>query len=176
MFGRWTFAFYSGPSWILLSRALFTHRGRTLTRHRSPTIVRGIARIRFPPNEKLQLESHDALYLFLNFSSNFSPRHPSARRNSKRSKREIQDCGHRGGHLVEGKHFYELIRRNKSGDRSGNELRCINDGRHGTGVANAACPTSLPLLLTATFRWGRGEKDNSPLGHLPFLPKPQSGC
>jgi hypothetical protein len=22
-------------------------------------------------------------------------------------------------------------------------------------------------LLTATFRWGRGEKDNSSLGHLP---------
>ena len=53
--------------------------------------------------------------------------------------------------IVKGKTFYELIRRNKSGDRSGNELRCINDGRHGTGVANAACPTSLPLLLTQPF-------------------------
>ena len=38
--------------------------------------------------------------------------------------------------IVEGKEFYELIRRNKSRNRSGNELRCVNDGRHGSGVAN----------------------------------------
>ena len=40
--------------------------------------------------------------------------------------------------IVEGKQFYELIRRNKSRDRSGNELRCVNDGRHGSGVVNSA--------------------------------------
>jgi hypothetical protein len=31
-------------------------------------------------------------------------------------------------------------------------------------------------LLNRTFPCGRGEKDNSPLGHLPFLPNPQSAC
>jgi hypothetical protein len=79
--------------------------------------------------------------------------------------------------IVKGKTFYELIRRNKSGDRSGNELRCINGGGHGiTGVADAACQTSLPLLLTATFRWGGGERENSRLGHLPLLPNLQFAC
>ena len=39
---------------------------------------------------------------------------------------------------MKGKHFYELIRRNKSGDRSGDELCRIDRGRHGTGLANAA--------------------------------------
>ena len=38
---------------------------------------------------------------------------------------------------VEGRKFYELISRNKSGDRSSNELRRVDGRRYGPGVANA---------------------------------------
>jgi hypothetical protein len=38
---------------------------------------------------------------------------------------------------VEGRKFYELIRRNKSGDRSSNELCRVDGGRYGARVANA---------------------------------------
>ena len=38
---------------------------------------------------------------------------------------------------VEGRKFYELIRRNKSGDRSSNELRRVDGGRYGARLANA---------------------------------------
>jgi hypothetical protein len=77
MVGREKFAIYSGSSWILLSRGWFTHRGgRILMRHRSPTIVRAIARIRFPPNENYNSISPAAL--IRDFPFNLSSWHPSA--------------------------------------------------------------------------------------------------
>lgn len=36
------------------------------------------------------------------------------------------------------RHNYELIRRNESGHRRGDELRLVNHGRHGPRLANAA--------------------------------------
>ena len=39
--------------------------------------------------------------------------------------------------IIEGKN-YELIRRNESGDRSGDKLRSVDGGRHGPGLANVA--------------------------------------
>ncbi len=38
--------------------------------------------------------------------------------------------------IVEGRKFYELIRRNKSSYRSGDELRRVDGRRHGPGVEN----------------------------------------
>ena len=40
--------------------------------------------------------------------------------------------------IIEGRKFYELIRRDKSGDRSSNELRRVDGGGYGPRVANAA--------------------------------------
>lgn len=37
-----------------------------------------------------------------------------------------------------GRENHELIRRNESGDRSGDELHRVNRRRHGLGLANAA--------------------------------------
>ena len=45
---------------------------------------------------------------------------------------------------VEGRKFYELISRNKSGDRSSNELRRVDGRRYGPGVANATVRTVDP--------------------------------
>ena len=72
MVGRGTFAIYSGSSWILLSRGWFTPRGgRILMRHRSPTIVRAIEHIRFPPNENYNSPSRAAFHLFVIFLLTF---------------------------------------------------------------------------------------------------------
>ena len=39
--------------------------------------------------------------------------------------------------IIEGRKFYELICRNESSDRSGDELRRVDGRRYGPGVANA---------------------------------------
>jgi len=143
MVGREKFAIYSGSSWILLSRGWFTHRGgRILMRHRSPTIVRAIAHIRFPPNENYNSISPAALHSFVIFLLTFRRGIHQRLENRSDAKGKIQNTVViEVATIVKGKTFYELIRRNKSGDRSGNELRCVNDGRHGSGVANIACWT-----------------------------------
>ena len=86
------------------------------------------------------------------FPSNFSFWHPSARRNSKRSQKEKYQrlWSSRMATRVEGRKFYELISRNKSGDRSSNELRRVDGRRYGPGVANATVignPFSHPTNL-----------------------------
>ena len=55
--------------------------------------------------------------------------------------------------IVEGRKFYELIRRNKSGDRSSDELRRANGRRYGPGVGKDCLSGSAPLLY-----WSFGER------------------
>jgi hypothetical protein len=52
----------------------------------------------------------------------------------------------RGRHNWKGRENYELIRRSESSDRRGDELRLVDHGRHGPGLANAK------LLAREEFR------------------------
>ena len=59
---------------------------------------------------------------------------------------------------------YELIRRSESGDRGGDELRRVDRGRHGPGVANA--PTVQDRAPSVGFEWSHPSRARRN-GHAP---------